>query len=92
VNDDIVNTRSNLKFDVFADICRICGVPVDQFLGQAQFVDLVLVKRRNAIAHGEETLADMDELNTLTQQTVGLMRAFGDALENRIYQRSFLAA
>ncbi len=67
-------------------------MPVDQFLGQAQFVDLVLVKRRNAIAHGEETLADMDELNTLTQQTVGLMRAFGDALENRIYQRSFLAA
>lgn len=92
VNEDIVNTRSNLNSDVFADICLVCGVPAELFTDQATFIDVVLLKRRNAIAHGEETLVGIDDLDMLPSQTISLMRGFGDALENRIYLRSYMAA
>lgn len=92
VNGDLVNTRSNLSFDVFTDICLVCGVPIESFADQATFIDVVLLKRRNAIAHGEDTLVAVEDLDTLASQTIGLMRGFGDALENRIYLRGYMAA
>ena len=92
VNDDLVNTRSNLSFDVFADICLVCGVPIDPFTDEATFIDVILLKRLNAIAHGEETRVGVEDLDALTNQTLGLMRGFGGALENRVYLRDYRAA
>jgi MAE_28990/MAE_18760-like HEPN len=92
VNPDIVNTRSNLNFDVFSDICLVCGIPIEPFRVQEIFINITLLKRRNEIAHGEETLVAIDDLDDLTTKTVGLMRGFGDALENRIYLKTYMAA
>ncbi|MFZ0690925.1 MAG: MAE_28990/MAE_18760 family HEPN-like nuclease, partial [Acidobacteriaceae bacterium] len=83
-NDDLVNTKSNLNFNVFSDICRVCAVPGALVDDKSQFVDVFLLKRRNEIAHGEETLVEMDDVDELTSETVAMMRAFGDALENQV--------
>lgn len=56
VNEDLVSTRANLNFEVFSDICVVCGVATESFSDSSTFIDVVLLKRRNAIAHGEETL------------------------------------
>jgi hypothetical protein len=87
-----VSTRSNLSFDVFADICAVCSVSAKSFADKATFVDLVLLKRRNAIAHGEDTFVAIEDLDELTNETVAIMRAFGDALENHVYLRDYKAA
>jgi hypothetical protein len=92
VNPDLVSTRSNLNFEVFSDICVVCGVSVGPFSNEEIFINMTLLKRRNEIAHGEETLVEVDDLDDLTTRTVGLMRGFGDALENRVFQRTYLAA
>ncbi|HEY4041182.1 MAG TPA: MAE_28990/MAE_18760 family HEPN-like nuclease [Rhodopila sp.] len=92
VNEDLISTRANLNFDVFADICLVCGVPILSFAGKATFVDVLLLKRRNAIAHGEETLVAVDDLDELSNETVALIRAFGDALENNVYMKIYRAA
>ncbi len=92
VNDALVDTRANLNFAVFSDICLVCGVDVGGFESKATFIDVVLLKRRNAIAHGEETLIGFEELDFVTAEAIGLMRAFGDALENQAYTRSYRAA
>lgn len=92
VNEDLISTRSNLNFDVFRDICLVCGVPIEQFSDKATFVDIVLLKRRNEIAHDEETFIDVTDLDEVANDTVALMRAFGDALENRVYMRDYRAA
>ena len=92
VNEDIVNTRSNLSFDVFVDICLVCGISVDPFADQATFIDILLLKRRNGIAHGEDTLVDVRDLDILANGTIALMRSFAHALENHIYRRGYLAA
>lgn len=92
VNADIISTRSNLNFDVFADICLVCGIPMEQFSDHATFVNIVLLKRRNFIAHGEETFVGVEDMDEIANQTITLMRAFGDALENRVYLQGFRAA
>ncbi|MDX0870367.1 hypothetical protein GOE00_27225 [Sinorhizobium medicae] len=92
VNEDLVNTRANLNFDVFTDICLVCGVPVQSFADKSTFIDVVLLKRRNAIAHGEETLVGFDDLDEVAGETVALMRAFGDELENKVVLQTYRAA
>jgi MAE_28990/MAE_18760-like HEPN len=52
----------------------------------------MLVKRRNEVAHGYETYIARDEVDDLVSKVVGLMRLFRNALENKVYQRSYLAA
>lgn len=92
VNDDLINTKANLNSDVFADICIVCGLPSDTFADKASFIDIVLLKRRNAIAHGEDTLVSLAELDGITSDAIGLMRSFGDALENHVYRQTYRAS
>lgn len=92
VNEDLINTKANLNFEVFTDICLVCGVPVDRFADQSTFIDVVLLKRRNSIAHGEDTLVALDDLDEIANGTVALMRAFGDALENHVVLQTYRAA
>ena len=92
LNEDIVSTRSNLNFDVFTDICLVCGVPIEFFRDEATFIDVLLLKRRNAIAHGEDTMVNVEDLDTMASKTVNLMRGFGDALENLVCLGGYRAA
>lgn len=92
VNEGLVNTRANLNFDVFADICLICSVPTTSFADKKDFVDVILLKRRNAIAHGEDAFVGVADLDDVGEETVGMMRAFGDALENHVYLESYKSA
>jgi hypothetical protein len=92
VNEDLISTRANLNFDVFSDICLVCGVEVEPFVNCSTFIDVVMLKRRNSIAHGEDTFVAIDGLDELTNNTIGLMRAFGDALENHVVLQTYKAA
>lgn len=67
-------------------------MPVDRFADQSTFIDVVLLKRRNSIAHGEDTLVALDDLDEIANGTVALMRAFGDALENHVVLQTYRAA
>ena len=84
VNPDLVNTRANLSSEVLADICLVCGVRPEVFADDSTFIDVILLKRRNAVAHGEDTLIAIAEMDEIADGTIGLMRKFGDALENHV--------
>jgi len=92
VNDDLVNTRSNLNFEVLKEICLICGIETKDFEEHENFIDSILLKRRNAIAHGEDTFIARDDLDDIADKTIGLMRMFGDALDNTIQLKTYMAA
>ncbi|ASJ76208.1 MAE_28990/MAE_18760 family HEPN-like nuclease [Granulosicoccus antarcticus] len=83
IDEDLVNTKSNLNYDVFLDICLVCGLPSDGWAKLSTFIDVILLKRRNEIAHGENTFIDISDLDEITNNTVALMRSFGDALDNQ---------
>lgn len=92
VNEDLINTKANLNFEVFSDICVVCGVDTGPFSDQSTFIDVVLLKRRNAIAHGEETLIAIEDLDEVANGTISLMRSFGDALENHVVLQTYKVA
>lgn len=91
VNKDLINTGSNLKFSVLQDICAVCGLNSNVFLADEDFIDRILLKRRNAIAHGEEAEVAITEIDDIIQRTIGLMRQFKNELENVIYAKTYLA-
>ncbi|MCU9953759.1 MULTISPECIES: MAE_28990/MAE_18760 family HEPN-like nuclease [Burkholderia] len=92
VNKDLINTGSNLKFSVLQDICAVCGLSWEKFSEEEDFIDRILLKRRNAIAHGDEAEVAIGEVEDIIQRTVGLMRHFKNELENAIYSKFYLAA
>lgn len=85
INENLVNTKSNLNFEVLCDICRVCGIDPDIFSDHENFIDVILLKRRNSIAHGEETFVGLEDLNPLTEQTIGLMRMFSNDLQAKAH-------
>ena len=89
VNDDLINTKANLSFDVLTDICVVCSIPIDWFAERQSFIDVFLLKRRNSIAHGEDAFIEIDDLDKLSEETISLMRAFGDELEKQIVLKTY---
>jgi hypothetical protein len=92
VNDDLVNTKANLNYDVLTDICLVCSVPIISFETHKAFIDVFLLKRRNEIAHGENTFVAVEDLDELSQKTVELMRTFGNQLENHVVLKTYKRA
>lgn len=91
VNDDLVNTKSNLNSEVLREICLICEIPNDDFETHENFIDAILLKRRNAIAHGEDTFVAKDDLDDLADRTIRLMRMFGESLDNKVQLKGYMA-
>jgi hypothetical protein len=91
INPDLVDTRSNLNTDVIKDICLICGVDSSHFEQNRTFLDVLLLKRRNAIAHGQQEYIQIDEIDDLVGRVLGLMGFFRNLLENKIYTKGYAA-
>jgi hypothetical protein len=92
VNPDLINTRSNLSTDVIKDICLICGVKSEGFEENRTFLDVVLLKRRNNIAHGQQEFITEDEIDDLVTKTLALMTLFRTLLENKVYLQAYAAS
>lgn len=91
VNPDLVDTRSNLNTDVIKDICMVCGVDSSHFDQNRTFLDIQLLKRRNAIAHGQQEFIQTDEIDDLVANILALMGFFRNLLENKIYSKAYAA-
>ncbi|WP_370660653.1 MAE_28990/MAE_18760 family HEPN-like nuclease [Massilia arenae] len=90
INPDLISTGSNLKSSVLRDICKICGIDYNIFINKETFIDVILLKRRNSIAHGDEALVSIDELDTLVDTVIELMRTFKNELENLVYLKKYM--
>jgi hypothetical protein len=53
---------------------------------------VILLKRRNAIAHGQQTFVEADEIDDLVADVLALMSFFRNLLENKIYLKAYVAA
>jgi hypothetical protein len=91
INPTLVDTRANLNSEVLRDICLVCAVDFSHFESKATFIDILLLKRRNSIAHGEATLIQSGDEDDLVAEGVGLMRTFKDALQNKVYLKTYKA-
>lgn len=91
LNPALVDTRSNLNTDVIKDICMICGVDSNHFEQNRTFLDVLMLKRRNSIAHGQQEYIQIDEINDFVANTLALMASFRNLLENKVYTKTYAA-
>jgi hypothetical protein len=91
INPALIDTRSNLNTDVIREICLICAVDPAHFESERSFIDIFILKRRNAIAHGQQEFVGEDELDNLVANMLGLMQHFRTLLENKVYQKQYAA-
>lgn len=92
INPSLVDTKANLNTDVLRDLCKICGITYGDFEREATFIDVIVLKRRNEIAHGEEIYPGENEIDDIADRAVAIMRLFRNLLENKVYTRQYMAA
>jgi hypothetical protein len=91
LNSELIDTKSNLNTDVINDICLICNVDPSHFEQNRTFLDVLVLKRRNAIAHGQQEFIRVDEIDDLIGNILSLMSSFRNLLENKIYTKAYAA-
>lgn len=89
---DLFDTRSNLNSQVLSDLCLLCGIEFELFVDYVDFMDRMLLKRRNEVAHGEAVFIDAVDADDLICRTTSLMRKFRDEIDNRVALQSYRAA
>lgn len=92
INADLIQTGSNLKFSVLKDICTVCAINGNDFADREEFIDKILLKRRNAIAHGDEAIVAFSEIDHILTEVIAIMREFKNKLENKVYSKGYLVA
>ena len=92
VNPDLIDTGSNLSADVMKDICLICAVDGAHFEERRTFIDWIILRRRNAIAHGQQEFINEADIDGLVADILALMEHFRNLLENKSYMKTYLAA
>lgn len=91
INQELIDTKSNLNTDVILELCLICGVDGSYFESERSFLDVILLKRRNAIAHGDTLDLDDYLIDDFVNRVLQLMIHFRTLVENQIVMNSFKA-
>jgi hypothetical protein len=91
INSALIDTKSNLNTDVVCDICIICSVDSSYFESKRSFIDFMLLKRRNAIAHGQHENIDAQEIDSFAAEVLSLMEHFSTLIENKVITKSYAA-
>lgn len=90
INPDLIDTKSNLNTDVIKDLCLVCGFNSEFYESKRIFIDFSLLKRRNAIAHGQDEGLDLSDADEVIDETIALMAHFRTLIENKVYTKSYL--
>jgi hypothetical protein len=91
INPQLIDTKSNLNTDVINDLCLVCGFDDTFFESNRFFIDATLLKKRNAIAHGQDEGIDERDVDDFVDRTLSLLEQFKTLIENKVYTKSYLA-
>lgn len=91
VDKDLIDTKSNLNTDVIKEVCIICNVDWTEFENERFFIDDLLLKRRNAIAHGQQEYINVSDMDEFVAKVISLMELFKNLLENKVYSSHYIA-
>jgi MAE_28990/MAE_18760-like HEPN len=91
VHQSLIDTKSNLNTDNIKEICIICSLDFAHFESKRIFIDQIILKRRNAIAHGQLEFIQEADMDSLVAEILALMVHFRTLLENKIYQKKYVA-
>jgi hypothetical protein len=88
---NIINTKSNLKFEVLQEILFILDLEDNHIESQKELIDDLVVER-NFIAHGEHKLIDYETFENFYNDTIALMAYLKTTIENNALQEKYKKA
>lgn len=78
---NVIKTKSNLKFDIFKDICHLLCIPIYEFEKKKSMID-ELVDARNTIAHGNHLKINYKMFCEFYDDTIILLDTLRTEIEN----------
>ncbi len=85
----LVNTQSNLRFEVMAEIFNSLGLPIDDFEMMARLIDTELCDTRNAISHGRDNFPDHEAVTQLLVRIMVTMQEIQRLISQHAYDERF---
>lgn len=88
----VVDTESNLKYQVLCNIMGQIGLDNQLFELKENFIDSIMLKYRNAIAHGDRVQDDEvdDAYEQLENELLDMIMTYQNLIKNAASTRSFL--
>ena len=92
VDESIVSSRSNLNSTFLIDVCAVlCLDAGTHFSLDYDFIDHILLERRNRIAHVEAFFVDADAFQEMSDRVITLMRKINNLVENDVVSAGYRA-
>jgi hypothetical protein len=85
-----IDTKSNLNSQVFLEILGWTGIDSGKFSSYSNLIDESLLKKRNAIAHGERGDVDDVDFPSLSGEIIKLMYMYKTELSNSASLKLYL--
>lgn len=86
-----INTKSNLSSQVLKEIIDTLGLDYSEFETKELFLDELLLKTRNTIAHGEYLLITVETYLEWQDQVLQMLERYRTQVENAAVLRRYLA-
>jgi len=84
-----ISTASNLSSEILKEITYILGIDFSIYSTKSVLIDTKLLKTRNEIAHGNDSVFDRDEYLELHREVIGMLDLFRNQIENAAIQEKF---
>lgn len=91
VDEDVLATRSNLNSTVLRDLCCFLALDIKQFEDDIDFLDKILLNRRNNIAHGQFIEININMLHDMSDRVIEMMRKFNNLVDNEVSLQGYRA-
>jgi hypothetical protein len=80
--EGIINTQSNLSSEVLREIVQTLGLEYSPYQLKEKLIDVILLKSRNEIAHGQFLRLRLDDFEELYDEVKNMMDTFHNQIEN----------
>jgi hypothetical protein len=84
IDMEVISGRGNLNSTVLNELCALFSIDNTMFANEYDFIDKILLFRRNNIAHGEYIEVNERELEDMSNRVIAIMRAFNNLVDNDV--------
>jgi hypothetical protein len=85
----MVDTKSNLRFNVLCEILESAGFSADAFSMKSHFIDKSLCDVRNSVAHGRGLFPKVEDVETMHSEVIGMMELVRDMIMASVRENSY---
>ena len=86
---DVISTNSNFSSEILKEITYILGIDFSIYSTKSRVIDTQLLKTRNEIAHGEDSVFDREEYLEVHREILEMLDIFCTLIENAASQKQF---